>query len=401
MKVILVNAMCGLGSTGRIVSDIWALLKQQGHEAKVAYGIGTPLRVSPDDTICLNNKMGYYIHNAVSRLTDRAGFYSIGASQKLIRVINEYQPDVIHLHNLHGYYLNVQVLFEYLAKVNIPVVWTLHDCWALTGHCAHFSFVKCEKWLNGCRHCPQLAEYPKSYLLDRSERNYNDKKRLFTALDQMMIITPSEWLASVVRRSYLSRYIVKAIPNGIDLGIFKPKPSNFKDCHSIRNKKMILAVSNVWNEKKGMNDVFSLSEKLDKEEYQVVMVGLTDKQLSLVPDSIIAICRTNSVEELAEIYSAADVFINPSYEETMGLVTVEALACGTPAVVYDQTAVPEIIDGTCGLIIKAGDIDALAGAISKVCAMHFSACRDRAKQYEKNKQYKMYLDVYQEIRNDI
>lgn len=397
MKVFMVNAVCGSGSTGRIITDLCDILKREGHQVKVAYGVGNASRILPEDTICINNKVGYYWHNALSRFSDRAGFYSAHATKKLIKAIQDFHPDVIHLHNLHGYYLNIRLLFEYLEKADIPVLWTLHDCWAMTGHCAHFSYIHCEKWKDGCHHCPQLTAYPKCYGLDRSAKNYADKKLLFTSVKNMTLITPSKWLADVVRSSFLSKYEVKVIPNGIDLNIFKPTPSDFKDKHRIIGKTMVLAVSNVWIEKKGFSDVCQLSKILEPDKYQVVMVGLTEKQLTTVPNTVLAIQRTASVEELAQIYSAADVFINPSYEETMGMVTAEALACGTPAIVYDRTAVPEIIDKRSGCIVHAGDINQLKSSIEHANKINRTDALVRAQAFEKEKQYGTYMELYRQV----
>ena len=399
MRVFIINSVCGVGSTGKIVTDLCDVLKQNGHEVKVAFGIGNATRILSSQTIKISNSTDYYIHNALSRITDRAGFYSIKATKKLIHSIQEFKPDIIHLHNLHGYYLNIRLLFQYLKKANIPVVWTLHDCWALTGHCAHFSYVQCDKWIVGCDHCPQLRSYPKCYAFDSSKRNYVEKKSLFTSIPQMIIITPSEWLASIVQKSFLSIYPLHVISNGIDLNVFKPTKSNFRNEYRVGNKKIVLAVSNVWGEKKGIADIFKLSHFLDYDKYQIIMVGVTESQISLVPKEIIAIQRTSNVQELVEIYSAADVFINPSYEETMGLVTAEALACGTPAVVYDKTAVPEIVDEKSGKIVPAGDIKLFAAAIKSVCEENYfqDAMRSRAAYFEKNQQYEKYIELYKSI----
>lgn len=399
MRIFLINSVCGTGSTGRIVTDIANILIMEGHEVKIAYGIGNACGIESRYVVKINNKVGYYTHNILSRFTDRAGFYSAKATKKLIDEIKKFRPDLIHLHNLHGYYLNVRSLFKYLKKANIPVIWTLHDCWALTGHCAHFSYVNCKKWKVGCDKCIQKSEYPKSYLLDQSKRNYMEKKQLFTSINDMTLVTPSTWLAEIVKESYLNKYPVYAIPNGIDLETFKKRIGNFKEIHDIKNKIMILAVANVWVEKKGMYDIFELSERLDKNIYQIVMVGVSKAQLNIVPDQIIAIERTESINELVNIYSEADIFINPSYEETMGLVTAEALACCTPCIVYDRTAVPEVIDGSCGIVVKAGNVMDMYEAIKKLEYKKMNGCRERAKKYEKNKQYHKYLELYKEVYN--
>lgn len=366
MRVFMINSVCGVGSTGRIVTDLCDILKKEGNQVKVAYGIGEASRIAIEDTVRINNKAGYYIHNTISRLTDRAGFFSFRATRKLISEIKRFDPDLIHLHNLHGYYLNIRGLFEFLKNAGIPVIWTLHDCWAMTGHCAHFSYIHCEKWKDKCHHCPQKNAYPKSYGIDRSARNYQEKRELFTAVPNMTLVTPSNWLADVVKESYLNKYEVYVIPNGIDINIFNRKNSNFKEVNNMVEKKMVLAVSNVWIEKKGMSDIYKLSQMLDTERYQVVMVGLTSEQIAAVPETVLPVQRTASIEELVKLYSAADVFINPSYEETMGLVTAEAMACGTPCVVYNQTAVPEAVAETGGIVVRAGDVEAMCKAVKEI-----------------------------------
>lgn len=397
MRIFLVNSVCGTGSTGRIVTDIANILIEEGDEIKIAYGIGKASGIESRYTVKINNKIGYYIHNILSRITDRAGFYSPIATKKLIDEIEKFKPDLVHLHNLHGYYVNVKSLFEYLKKINIPVIWTLHDCWAITGHCTHFLYVHCEKWKDGCNSCIQKCEYPKSYIRDQSRRNYMEKKQLFTSINKMTLVTPSVWLAEIVKESYLSKYPIYAIPNGIDLDTFTKRKGNFKKSHEIKNKIMILAVANVWTEKKGMYDIFELSNRLDKDMYQIVMVGLSREQIKKVPNHIISIERTESIDELVNIYSEADIFINTSYEETMGLVTAEALACGTPCIVYNQTAVPEVIDEHCGVVVSAGDIARLCETIKNFDYKIMNGCRARASKFEKNAQYNKYLNLYRNL----
>lgn len=397
MRVFYVNSVCGTGSTGRIVTDLCEVLQNEGHDVFVAYGIGQASRIEADKTICINNKIGYYTHNFVSRLTDRAGFYSSLETEKLITAIKEFQPDLIHLHNLHGYYLNIAILFRFLSSADIPVVWTLHDCWPMTGHCAHFDYANCDKWKNGCNHCPQLSSYPKSCFLDQSARNYEEKKNLFTAVKNMTIITPSEWLAGIVKQSYLSKYPVYTIPNGIDLNIFKPTESDFRERHQIGDKTMVLAVSNVWSEKKGFSDVCKLAQILDHEEYQVVMVGLTKKQIEVIPESIVPITRTNSIEELVEIYSAADVFINTTYQDTFPTVNLEALACGAPVITYETGGSPEAINMLCGRTIKRGDFSEMANVIVQMKHCRKEDAIARAKQFNRTTQYGKYLNLYQAI----
>lgn len=393
----MINAVCGSGSTGRIVTDLCDELKVKGNSVKVAYGVGVANRIEDGDAIKISSKLGYYTHNALSRITDRAGFYSHAATQRLISAIEKFKPDVIHMHNLHGYYVNVKLLFQYLASQDIPIVWTLHDCWTMTGHCANFSYIHCDKWIAGCHHCPQLSAYPKCYLLDHSVKNYNEKKRLFTSVKQMTIVTPSEWLAEIVRKSFLSKYEVQIIPNGIDLNVFKPTPNDFRERHGIGEKKIVLAVSNVWNKKKGFYDVCKLSQMLDRDQFQVVMVGFTENQMVNIPDTVLPIRRTASVEELAGIYSAADVFINMTYEDNFPTVNLEALGCGTPVYTYRAGGSPESVTSLCGKTIPIGDIDTMCEAIQGCGIKSVLKCRERAMEYQKEIMFSRYIHLYADV----
>lgn len=364
MKVLLLNSICGNGSTGRIVRDLWNTLKLEGHDVKIAYGLGYANGVEEADCICYNNKIGYYIHNIAAKITDKTGLFSTKQTKKLIKKIKEFNPDVIHLHQLHGYHINYKVLFEYLSMADKKVIWTLHDCWAFTGHCAHFSFNKCEKWKIGCNSCKFGEEYPVCFFNTASGKNYNEKKERFTAVKNLSIVTPSQWLANIVKQSFLCDYPITVINNGIDVTVFTHKKSNFKEKNKIQDKKIVLAVANIWDEKKGLIDIIRLAEMLN-DEYKVVIVGLDKKQLKYIPNDILGIIRTNSIQELREIYSVAEVFINLTYEDTFPTVNIEALACGTPIITYNTGGSPEIlVDESCGFIVEQGNIAQIAEIIN-------------------------------------
>ena len=390
MKILQINSVCGYGSTGHIAVDLYRAAVQHGDECVIAYGRnGAPHDV---DIYKIGTPFDVNLHGAVSRLTDKHAFYSTGATKRFIRWVEEYRPDVVHLHNLHGYYLNIELLFDYLKKSGVPVVWTLHDCWAFTGHCSHFSSAACEKWKTGCYDCPQKGEYPKSFWKDNSAWNYQRKRELFTSLDNMTVVTPSEWLAAVTRKSFLGKYPVVPISNGIDLEELRPVESDFRARYGLEGKKIALGVASIWEKRKGLQELIALSEVLE-EDWRVVVGGLTDQQKAEVPPNIAGISRTNSVQELAQIYTAADVYVNVSVEETMGLTTAEALACGTPAVVYNATAVPECVDDTCGIVVFHGEIQALAEAVNRISADPES-CRKCAGRFDKHRQYEKYIDLY-------
>ena len=301
------------------------------------------------------------------------------------------------MHNLHGYYINIEILFNYLSEYNKKVVWTLHDCWAFTGHCPHFDLVNCNKWETGCFNCPRKSDYPASYIVDNSKNNYEKKKKLFTSIKNMTIITPSEWLANLVQKSYLGKYSINVINNGIDLSAFKPTESSFKTEYNIQNKKIILGVASRWGVHKGLNDFIKLSSMLD-DNYKIVLVGLSKKQIKLMPENIICISKTDSIKQLAQIYTAADIFVNLTYEDNYPTVNLEALACGTPVITYQTGGSVECINDACGMSVKKGDLDSALNAIKHICQDPRSIIKDsciiNAKKYDKKETYNKYINLY-------
>lgn len=392
MKVYQVNSVCGFGSTGRIALEIADTLSAAGHECRIGYGRGQCADVR---SFCFEKPWEVNAHALISRMTDRQGFYSAGATRRLIRDITAYAPDIIHLHNLHGYYLHLPTLFSFLRTYGAPVVWTLHDCWAFTGHCAYYDHAGCSKWQTGCSSCPQKGQYPASRLLDNSKKNYHDKKSLFTGIPDLTIVTPSHWLADQVSRSFLQEYPIVPIYNGIDLDVFRPGEGNIREKYGLDSRKIVLGVANAWDERKGLSDFLALEPLLPR-NFQLVLVGLQPEQLSKLPKQITGILRTDSVAELAQLYSAAEVYVNLSVEETMGLTTVEAMACGTPVVTYDRTAVPEVVDPACGRVVHAGKITDVADAIAKTDKQSVSGlCIAAAAKFDKREKYQEYLFLYQ------
>lgn len=332
MKVLMINSVCGVGSTGRICTDIADMLLSQGHECKIAYGRGEVPEKYRDISVRIGSTFKVYCNVLKSRLFDNEGFNAVGATKKLVRLIKEYDPDVIHLHNIHGYYLNVKILFDYLKTSGKKIIWTLHDCWAFTGHCTHFQVPHCDKWRTECERCIRVKDYPKA-LISHAKRNYKRKKQAFCGVPNLTIVTPSKWLAGLVEQSFLSEYQTVVINNGIDLSVFKPTESDFRERFGLTDKKIILGVASVWEKRKGFNDFLELAKLID-DSYRIVLVGVNDKQLKMLPSSVIGIKRTNDVKELAEIYTAADVLFNPTYEDNYPTVNLEAQACGTPVITY-------------------------------------------------------------------
>ena len=294
-----------------------------------------------------------------TRLDGKAGFHSKAATRRLLERLDEVKPDVVHLHNLHGYYVNIEMLFEWLAAHNCKVEWTLHDCWAFTGHCAYFTYVKCAQWKTHCAYfegrCPQLGTYPKTYSKASCVWNFDQKKRLFSLVPagRMRLIAPSLWLANLVAESFLSEYPVEVRHNTVDTSVFKPTPSDFRERYGIGDRFMILGVASPWTERKGLSDFVRLAGELDSEKYAIVLVGLSEKQVKELPAGIVGLTRTDSREELAAIYSAADVFFNPTVEDNYPTVNLEAEACGTPVVTYDT--------GGCAETVRRGDSCVVGG----------------------------------------
>ena len=400
MKVLQINSVCGIGSTGRIATDIDNILQSKGHDSYIAYGRDA---LKPQENFLkIGNKLDFYLHILKTRLFDLHGFGSRNATRGLLRKIDEIDPDIIHLHNIHGYYINIELLFNYLKKIKKPVIWTLHDCWSFTGHCSHFEYEGCECWrIDKNEKCIQKDSYPTSWFLNNSLSNFKRKQELFTGVENLTVVTPSNWLANLARQSLLKEYPVKTINNGINLDIFKPTPSNLKESLAVENKFIILGVAGVWGEKKGLNHFVELSGKVSKDE-AIILVGLTDAQIKSLPDNIIGIEKTNSIEELAQLYSMADVFVNPTLEDTFPTTNLEALACGTPVITFQTGGSPETIDEKTGLVIEQENTGKLYEAISKIkngkLKLDAQDCVDRArKHYNRSDKYQEYVDTYKQI----
>ena len=359
MKILMINTVCGIGSTGIICTDLAEMLTEKGHDVKIAYGRGYVPEKYRKYAIRIGNEIDVKCHALSSRIFDNTGFSSRVVTKKFVNWIKDYNPDVIHIHNIHGYYINIAILFDFLSVFDKRVVWTLHDCWCFTGHCVHFSTIDCQKWKTGCNNCPQTKEYPASLAFDNSTSNWTRKRNLFTSVKNMTLITPSNWLAELVKESFMGKFPVKVINNGIDTEVFKPISSNFKQKHNIQDKRVLLGVSNQWIKRKGYNDFLKLAEQIS-DEYIIVLVGLSDKQLKEIPSNIIGIIHTNDVKELAEIYTAADVFLNLTYEDNYPTVNLEAQACGTPVITYNTGG---SVDEN---VVTQGDINQLLNAIKKV-----------------------------------
>ncbi|MBQ5810457.1 MAG: glycosyltransferase [Clostridia bacterium] len=397
MKVLQINSVCGIGSTGRICTGIAEILEKNGHECLIAYGRESVPERYKKYAHKIGNEFNVKLAALSARIFDNEGFSNKRATLRLIEKIKQYAPDIVHLHNLHGYYINIEILFDYLKSANIPVVSTLHDCWTMTGHCAYFDSIECKKWCEeGCSDCPLKTDYPKSIVLDNSKRNFAKKKKIFTKLFNLTFVTPSLWLSEIAKKSFLGKYRVETIYNGIDLETFKPTKGSIREKYGIGSKKIILGVANVWDKRKGLPDLIKLAELMG-EEYRVVVVGLSPKQRDALPQNIIGLTRTNSTKELAELYSEACVYFNPTYEDNFPSANQEALACGTPVVTYPTGGSPEAIDAKSGVVTKERSPESAVEAIKIAESLRREDCIARAKQFDINEKYCEYLKLYEEI----
>lgn len=391
-RLLQIDSCLGVGSTGRITESIAQLAQSQGWTCYSIHGARYVKRPTCLDDFQSVSVFGEYLHFAESLFLDNHGLASRRATSRVIDHIKAIKPDIVHLHCVHGYYLNYKRLFEYLNETSIPVVWTFHDCWAFTGHCAHFVTAGCEKWKTGCYDCPLKRDYPSSWV-DRSRRNYELKKSLFVANNNLHVIPASEWMAGFVRQSFLKDKDIRVIHNGVDINLFHPLPPVKS------NRFRVLGVSGVWNKNKGLYDFFKLRQMLNKEQYEIVLVGLSKEQVSTLPEGISGVERASSAEALAVYYSSADVFVNPTYADTFPTVNLEALACGTPVVTYRTGGSPEAIDEQTGIVVEQGDVEGLAKAIQSIDkAKYTDACRARAELlFDKDKCFAQYIELYNSL----
>ena len=363
MKYLFINSVAGFGSTGRIAAEKCRELMKEGHECVLAFGRD---KANCEDirTVQIGNPIDYKLHGVRSRLLDDHGFGSRAATWQFLKWVKEYDPDVIWMHNVHGYYIHIGLLFSYLKTCGKKIFWTFHDCWPFTGHCAYFDFAGCDKWKTGCQNCPQKGSYPASIFRDNSRANYENKKHLFTGIPNLTIITPSKWLADLLQESYLREYPVEVVYNTINTDIFRPTPGNFRQEQGLENAKILLGVASVWEERKGLRDFVKLADMLP-EGYKIVLIGVDEAHAKLLPEGILALPRTNSAQQLAQIYTAADVFVNPTYEDNYPTVNLEARACGTRIVCYDTGGCAETLGQDDTLVVK-GDVNALLAAICEM-----------------------------------
>jgi len=396
-----INVTLNAGSIGRISEQIGKMALSKGWKSYIAYGRSG--QKSESISIKIGSIVSILYHVIQTRLFDRHGLASVYSTKKLIKTIKIIKPDIIHLHNIHGYYINYPLLFSFLSKSKIPVVWTMHDCWALTGHCAFFDYIGCDKWKSLCFSCPQYKNYPTSLFFDKSTKNYKIKKKSFNSVDNLTIVPVSYWLGDIVKQSFLKTHSVNVIQNGIDTEVFKPR----SDIDIIKNKlkleggKIILGVAGVWEERKGLKYFVKLRALFPK-NISIILIGLNNDQIKKLPHNIIGINRTENVNELAQFYSLADVFVNPTLEDTFPTTNLESLACGTPVVTFATGGSVESISDSVGLIAQKGDINDLFMKVNEVLdngkKKYSENCRVKAcLSYNRDKQFLNYLSLYEKL----
>ena len=397
LKILQINTVCGSGSVGRIAVDIYHTLEKNGDKGMIAYG----RRTAPEGirAFRFGSPLDMGAHVLSTFFRGEHGFASGRQTKRLIGRIRKWNPDVIHLQNIHGFVLQVEILFAYLKEAGKPVVWTLHDCWPYTGHCAFYDYTACEGWKTGCRACREYKRtYPYALFRNHTIQNYERKRAAFTGVADLTVVTPSRWLAGEVKQSFLKEYPVQVIPNGIDRKCFRPVKSLLRQRLGLEGRFVILGVANVWERRKGLEYFVKLSGRLS-EEYKVILIGLSKKQIKSLPENIIGLERTSGAEELAEYYSMADVFVNATLEDNFPTTNLEALACGTPVITFNTGGSPESVDESCGQVVPKGDTEALIKAIrqEREAPRQSESCLKRAERYEKYDRFREYVELYHRL----
>lgn len=397
MKILMINVTCGTGSTGRICTDLAEVLSENGHDVKIAYGRDAVPEQYQKYAIRVGNDLDVNVHALKARLCDAAGFGSKKVTRQFIKWIENYNPDIIHLHNIHGYYINIEILFDYLKVCKKRIIWTLHDSWAFTGHTPYCDVVSCYKWKTTCDGCELKKEYPKT-LFDHSKRNWNKKKRIFDGINGMLLVTPSKWLQGLVKESFLKEYETVVINNGINTHAFYHRESNILENYGIKNKFVVLGVSSVWDHMKGLDDYLQLAHLLS-DKCKLILVGLTPEQIANLPKEVLGIARTENVDELAMIYSEADVFVNLSYCENYPTVNIEALACGTPVLTYETGGSPEIVRKYGGAVVEKENVQAVKNKIEEMMKKQYEISFT-SEENDVNYMIKNYLAIYERTSNE-
>ena len=403
-KILRITTVINRGSIGRTAEQLGELIQAEGWESYICYGRES--HSSTSKLVPIGNKFSVFFHVLMTRVLGFHGRYaSVYATHKLTKDIQKISPDIIHLHNVHGYYLNYKILFKFLAKYNRPVVWTHHDCWPISGHCTYYEIrgKRCDKWLTGCYNCPRYKEYPNSLFFDRSEFEYKDKKKYFNLINNLTIVAVSEYVKNSLAESFLRNNKIIRIYNGIDTEKFKPYDCSeeTRKKYNLGNNVILMAVAYQWDNEKGFNDYIKLSKMLDS-NFTIVLVGCTDDDREKLPGGMIGLNRTDSLEELGKLYSVASIVLNLSTAEAFGKTTPEGLACGVPSVVYNVTASPELVDYKTGRVVEVGDLTGVKKAIDELMSIDRITlqkdCRDRAVSlFNMKTNFYKYIELYKSL----
>lgn len=399
MKIVEINGT-NYSSTGNIMLSIASKARKEGFEVFTCCKDSKKSReFSYENQIYIGNRFERIFSECLAYLTGYGNYFNIIGTKKFLKKLDTIKPDLIHLHVMHDTYINLELLFSYIKDNNIPVVWTMHDCWAFTGKCPYFDSANCNKWVAGCYKCSLLKKYPETKM-DKTKLLWNKKKEWFN-VNNMTIVTPSNWLANLVKKSFLRNHTIQVINNGIDLNRFMPVQSNLKEQYKINDKYVVLGVGYNWSDRKGLDALIELSKRLNN-NYKIVLVGTNVQIDKILPNNIISIHRTYSQKELIKIYSIADVFVNPTKEDNFPTVNIEALACGIPVITYNTGGSIEAIDNKTGVIVNKGDIDSLVKETIRICEskpFNKEDCINRAKEFNSENKYLEYVELYKRILN--
>ena len=391
-------------STGKIMRELGELAQAAGWESYIAYSRardGVPQHSSK--LIPVGSKFDLLVHWLATRLFDAHGLASRRATWQLIRRIGEIDPDVVHIHNVHGYFLNYPLLLDYLAERGKPVVWTVHDCWLFTGHCYHYAAAGCDKWQTQCHDCPQKLAFPTSWLMDRSRRNFEAKRQALTALPDFTLVTVSDWMRREVGKSFLRDVPCRVIHNGIDLNTFQPRPdAEVRQRYNISTEHYVLAVASIWLPQKGLPDLVRLAGMLTPDEGLVMVGRISEEQKAAFPAGVIFIPRTEDAGALAALYSGALALMNPTWQDNYPTVNLEAIACGTPVVTFRTGGSVESVTPETGFVVEQGDVEGMSASLKAIRSLgkeHYQEiCRAYALQhFDRKACFQDYIHLYESL----
>lgn len=396
MKIVEINVVFN-GSTGKIMIQTAKCAQTNGHNVFCFSKNWKNNKKINNHTKYIGTRFENVLARIFNPLFSSETLFTYISTKRFLKQIHKIKPNIIHLHNIHGWYIDYNLLFKYIKKNDIPVIWTLHDCWSFTGHCTHFANNDCFKWETLCSNCKYLKTYPK-LLFDTSTKLWKKKKKSFSNVNNMVIVTPSIWLSNYVKDSFLNNYDVMVINNGIDLQIFKPTIlDNYNKYNIAKDKKVLLGVSFAWGYLKGLDVMIELNKIIDHNEYQIVLVGTSDEIDKMLPDDIVSIHKTDNQKELAKIYSSSYVLVNPTRADTYSSINMEALACGTPVITFNTGGAVEMIDSLIGIVTKEKNAISIYQELDNVSKIDRNVCIKKAKLFDMNTKFEEYVNLYERI----